>query len=140
MVIMSDRFSEEKRSAIMRAVKSKGNKSTEIRLITIFKELNIKGWRRCYNVKGHPDFVFIKKRIAIFVDGCFWHGHGCRKMPISNNSYWDAKIGKNIERDAAVTRIFEARGWSVIRIWECELAKSKREYLMEKLRILFNVT
>lgn len=135
---MSDRFSAEKRSAIMRAVKSKGNITTEIRLITIFKELGIKGWRRSYKVKGHPDFVFLSKKIAIFVDGCFWHGHSCRKMPTSNTTYWLAKIERNIKRDHYVTDIFEARGWSVIRVWECELTKSKREYLIQKLRILCN--
>lgn len=68
---MSDIFPSEKRSDIMRKVKSKGNKSTEIRLIQVFDEYNIRGWRRNYNVIGHPDFVFQEKKIAVFVDGCF---------------------------------------------------------------------
>ncbi len=66
---MSDIFEPEKRSAIMSKVRSKGNNSTELRLIKYFKENNIRGWRRGYKVKGHPDFVFIKYKIAIFVDG-----------------------------------------------------------------------
>ena len=72
---MADVFDAEKRSDIMRQVKSKKNKSTELRLIEIFKQNGITGWRRNYPVKGHPDFVFPKKKIAVFVDGCFWHGH-----------------------------------------------------------------
>ena len=68
---MADVFDAEKRSDIMRQVKSKKNKSTELRLIEIFKQNGITGWRRNYPVKGHPDFVFPKKKIAVFVDGCF---------------------------------------------------------------------
>ena len=79
---MADVFDAEKRSDIMRQVKSKKNKSTELRLIEIFKENGITGWRRNYPVKGHPDFVFPKKKIAVFVDGCFWHGHDCRSSGI----------------------------------------------------------
>ena len=68
---MADVFKKEKRSEIMSAVHSKQNKTTELRLIEIFKEHKITGWRRNYKVKGHPDFVFLDKKIAIFVDGCF---------------------------------------------------------------------
>lgn len=68
---MADVFSRAKRSEIMQHVKSSGNKSTEIRLISYFNTHHITGWRRKYNVKGHPDFVFLKRRVAIFVDGCF---------------------------------------------------------------------
>ena len=67
---MADIFDAEKRSDIMRQVKSKKNKSTELRLIEIFKHNGITGWRRNYQVKGHPDFVFPKEKIAVFVDGC----------------------------------------------------------------------
>lgn len=79
---MSDVFSHKKRSDIMSKVRSKNNKSTELKLIQIFEENNIKGCRRNYPVKGHPDFVFLDKKIAIFVDGCFWHGHDCRNTVI----------------------------------------------------------
>lgn len=75
---MADIFNDEKRSEIMRKVKSKKNKSTELRLIEIFKQNGITGWKRNYPVKGHPDFVFQKEKVAVFVDGCFWHGHDCR--------------------------------------------------------------
>lgn len=132
---MSDVFDKSARSEIMRAVKSKDTKSTELVLIKLFKESHITGWRHSYNVKGHPDFVFLEKRIAIFVDGCFWHGHDCRNTrPSDNAEYWAKKREKNILRDREVTARFESRGWTVIRIWECEL--KKKNLPQTKQRIL----
>lgn len=132
---MADVFSKEKRSDIMRRVKSQKNKSTELQLIEVFKEQHIIGWRRNYKVKGHPDFVFPKQRIAVFVDGCFWHGHDCRNTrPSDNQSYWKKKRERNVERDKATTAQFEARGWTVLRIWECELKKKNREQLLQKIQ------
>lgn len=131
---MSDVFNKDKRSEIMSAVRSKKNKSTELKLIEIFKENNIKGWRRNYPVKGHPDFIFLEKKIAVFVDGCFWHGHDCRNTrPSDNADYWTKKRERNIRHDKEITALFERRGWTVIRIWECELKKKNREQLMEKI-------
>ena len=75
---MADTFTDEERSKIMWQVKSGGNKSTELKLINLFKGYRIKGWRRNYKIYGKPDFVSPKKKVAIFVDGCFWHGHNCR--------------------------------------------------------------
>lgn len=121
---MADVFDKSKRSEIMKKVRSKKNKSTELKLIELFKENNIHGWRRNYNVKGHPDFVFLDKRIAIFVDGCFWHGHDCRNTrPKDNEDYWTKKRERNMKHDKEVTEYFEARGWTVVRIWECELSR-----------------
>ena len=131
---MTDVFTPEQRSRIMSRVKSKNNKSTELKLIKYFKELSIHGWKRNYRVIGHPDFVFLNKKIAIFVDGCFWHGHDCRNTrPSSNQEYWEQKIQQNVKRDKNVTKRFEDRGWRVIRIWECELKKKNRELLIAKL-------
>lgn len=136
---MADIFDKQQRSQIMRKVKSSGNKSTEIRLISVFKENNISGWRRNYAVKGHPDFVFLKMKIAVFVDGCFWHGHDCRNTtPSDNKEYWDRKRQRNIQHDREVTAIFEARGWTVIRIWECELKKKNVTILLKKLEPLLS--
>lgn len=130
---MSDIFNKAKRSEIMKKVRSKNNKSTELKLIQIFKENNIHGWRRNYKVKGHPDFVFLNKKIAIFVDGCFWHGHDCRNTkPKDNQEYWDKKRERNMKHDKEITEYFENRGWTVIRIWECELKKIiKTIYLLK---------
>lgn len=136
---MADIFDKQQRSQIMRKVKSSGNKSTELRLISVFKENIISGWRRNYAVKGHPDFVFLKMKIAVFVDGCFWHGHDCRNTtPSDNKEYWDRKRQRNIQHDREVTAIFEARGWTVIRIWECELKKKNVTILLKKLEPLLS--
>lgn len=134
---MADVYDKEKRSAVMRNIKGKGNKSTELALIAIFREQGLNGWRRGYPVKGHPDFVFLKERIAVFVDGCFWHGHDCRNTkPKDNEDFWSKKISANVERDKTVTMIFENRGWTVLRIWECELKKKNRTALNKKLSVL----
>lgn len=134
---MADVFDTEKRSDIMRRVKSSKNKSTELKLIEVFKELGITGWRRNYQVKGHPDFVFLPQRIAVFVDGCFWHGHNCRNTrPSDNQTYWQKKLDRNKKRDQEVTALFKSRGWTVLRIWECELKKKNRPALDQKLNII----
>jgi DNA mismatch endonuclease (patch repair protein) len=123
---MADTFSIEKRSQIMRSVKSKGNKSTEIKLISLFKKYSIVGWRRNYRLFGNPDFVFPKHRIVVFADGCFWHGHSCKKTnPVENYQYWYNKISKNKKRDIAVTSILKSENWKVFRIWECQIKKEK---------------
>ena len=133
---MADVYNKAKRSAVMRSIKSKGNKSTEMCIIEVFREHGIKGWRRGYQVIGHPDFVFLPKRVAVFVDGCFWHGHNCRNTrPKQNEDFWSKKICGNVERDQAITMKFESRGWKVVRIWECELKKKNRSALVEKLRV-----
>lgn len=136
-MIMADVFDSKKRSDIMSKVRSNNNKSTELALIKFFKENNITGWKRNYPVKGHPDFVFLDKKIAVFVDGCFWHGHDCRNTrPSDNAEYWQKKRERNIKHDKEVTAMFENRGWTVIRIWECELKKKNRDVLFDRLSIL----
>lgn len=123
---MTDSFSQKKRSEIMKAVKSKGNKSTEIKLIEIFKFHHVIGWRRNSSLIGHPDFIFPKLRIAVFADGCFWHGHNCRNVnPSENAEYWQNKVKRNKARDEAVTKELTEKGWQVVRIWECEIKKGK---------------
>ena len=134
VVAVADVFSKSERSEIMRKVKSSGNKSTEEKLIKILSELGIKGWRRKYMVKGHPDFVFLEKRIAVFVDGCFWHGHDCRNTrPAANAEYWERKRNRNIQHDREVSESFKKRGWQVIRVWECELKRKNWDTLLKKL-------
>ncbi|MBQ1411411.1 MAG: DNA mismatch endonuclease Vsr [Oscillospiraceae bacterium] len=136
---MADIFQKDKRSQVMRQVKSQGNKTTEMKLISYFKSKKITGWRRNYKVKGHPDFVFLKTKIAVFVDGCFWHGHDCRNIhPVTNADFWDKKRQYNIEHDKRITSEFQSRGWQVIRIWECELKKKNRSVLEAKLASLEN--
>ncbi|MCL1900831.1 MAG: very short patch repair endonuclease [Firmicutes bacterium] len=137
---MSDIFNRQKRSEVMSAIRGKENKTTEFRLIKLFKELKIAGWRRHYKIKGKPDFVFLKGKIAIFADGCFWHGHDCRNVtPADNKDFWDKKIMANKVRDIAINEYLESRGWQVVRIWECELKKKTEHIAKAKINgVLFN--
>ena len=110
------------RSRIMSAVRSMGNKSTEMRLIKIMRLHNITGWRRDWPLPGKPDFVFPKHRLAVFVDGCFWHGcPRCYSEPIDNAEYWSEKIRGNSLRDRRIVRLLRAKGWQVLRLWEHSL-------------------
>jgi len=122
---MADIFDKTKRSEIMQSVHGKYNKSTEIALLNIFKNLKITGWRRQWDMVGHPDFVFLKHRIAIFVDGCFWHGcRKCNRIPKSRISFWQSKIRNNKKRDKKYNLLLRKSGWIVFRIWEHELKPS----------------
>jgi len=131
---VADVFDKQTRSKIMSKVKSKNNKSTELKMIEYFKEIELKGWRRNYKLFGKPDFTFPKKRVVVFVDGCFWHGHNCRNLkPKQNKEYWEKKIQKNKERDKLVTETLTQKGWKVYRIWECQLKKKNKKNLMKIL-------
>ena len=109
----------------MSKVKSVDNRSTEILLIQVLRNNAISGWRRKYALYGKPDFVFLKERVAVFVDGCFWHGHPqkCR-IPKTNRQYWVRKIERNIDRDKKVNRHLKDKGWKVVRIWEDAINKT----------------
>lgn len=111
------------RGTLMSRVRSSGNATTERRLLTLFRSAHINGWRRNYPLIGKPDFVFPVERLAVFADGCFWHGHNCgRKLtPKTNAGAWCAKIGTNKRRDRRISSILRQRGWRVFRFWECAL-------------------
>lgn len=133
---MADVFSKQKRSRVMAAIRSKGNKDTELKLISIFRANGITGWRRNQMIQGRPDFVFRRERMIIFVDGCFWHGcpkHG--RVPSSNTDYWKLKLARNRARDTRVVRVLRASGWYVVRFWEHDLSNtSKMLGRLEKAR------
>jgi len=119
---MADVFSKQKRSEIMSLVRGCGNKATELKLIDLFREHGMKGWRRNFPIFGKPDFVFPKERVAVFVDGEFWHGHPTRaKIPENNREFWEAKIERNKKRDRLVTRTLRQKGWTVVRLWQYRL-------------------
>lgn len=123
---MTDFISKEKRSKVMSAIRSKGNETTEVATIRLFREHKIVGWRRNQALMGKPDFVFTKSRLVVFVDGCFWHGHSCLKPRDSlKKGFWKEKIERNIERGKLVNKMLRKDGWKVIRIWECEIEKKK---------------
>lgn len=124
---MADVFSREKRSEIMSRVRGRGNAATELRLINIFREAGVTGWRRNTPLFGRPDFVFPKVRVAVFVDGCFWHGcakHG--SIPSSNQAFWEQKLRRNRARDRLVERTLRQSGWRVMRIWQHDLKNPER--------------
>jgi DNA mismatch endonuclease (patch repair protein) len=132
--ILADIFSKIKRSKIMSSIHGTGNKSTEIVLAKLLSKNHIIGWRRKQKVFGSPDFVIKKKKIAIFVDGCFWHGcpyHGT--IPKTNKSFWKNKIIKNKKRDKKVNRLLRKNGWKVIRIWNHELIKLSKKSKLRRL-------
>lgn len=119
---MPDVFSASKRSEIMSRVRSRENKATEQALILIMRHHGLTGWRRNVALFGKPDFVFPKQRLAIFVDGCFWHS--CpkhRTAPASNVEFWADKLRRNADRDRVVNRTLRKAGWKVVRIWQHDL-------------------
>jgi DNA mismatch endonuclease (patch repair protein) len=119
---MTDVFSRAKRSKIMSRVRGRENAATELRLIQIFRQARISGWRRRRALFGKPDFTFSAARLVIFVDGCFWHGcplHG--SVPTANGEFWARKLSRNVERDRLVGMTLRARSWRVLRIWQHEL-------------------
>src|ERR1051325_231541 len=123
---MADVFAPAKRSAVMSRIRSRGNRDTELRMIALFRTHRITGWRRGAPLPGRPDFIFRAEKVAVFVDGCFWHRcprHG--RLPSSRTEYWAPKLARNVQRDRAVMRALCASGWTVLRIWECSLARSR---------------
>ena len=119
---VADIVTKEKRSAVMAAVRSCGNRATELKLMALLRSEGVSGWRRHQSVPGLPDFVFRRFRVAVFVDGCFWHG--CEKhcrMPKGNSAYWEQKISTNKARDRRVNHALSKKGWRVVRIWEHDL-------------------
>jgi len=125
----------------MSRIRGKGNQSTELKLMTAFKVACLRGWRRHillkpmaaqydlsstekpYRLTVRPDFVFRAQKLAVFVDGCFWHRcplHGAK--PAANAEFWEKKLTGNVLRDQRATRALEAAGWKVVRVWEHELS------------------
>lgn len=124
---MPDVFTKEKRSEVMSRIKGKGNKDTELAMIKILRKYHLAGWRRNQVVMGRPDFIFPKQKVALFVDGCFWHG--CPKhsnIPQNNREFWEKKLLGNMDRDKLVSRELRKVGWKVVRVWEHELSNSDR--------------
>lgn len=135
---MTDRISVEKRSRNMLHIRSK---DTSIEL-KVRKYLFSLGYRYRVNYKdlpGKPDIVFTKKKIAIFIHGCYWHGHNCNSryshVSKSNTDYWSTKIKRNQERDKRNIELLEKDGWKVIVLWECEIKENFGK--IAKYKLLF---
>ncbi|OFO75697.1 very short patch repair endonuclease [Prevotella sp. HMSC077E09] len=132
---MSDIFSSQKRSDIMSKISGKNTKPE----ILVRKFLFSKGFRYRINVKtlpGKPDIVLPKYKTVIFINGCFWHGHNCKKgkLPSSNIDFWKEKISNNKLRDDKNSDLLIKLGWKVIIIWQCEVSKiDNRIKILNKL-------
>jgi DNA mismatch endonuclease (patch repair protein) len=132
-----DIWSRTKRSEVMSLIRGKGNKGTEHALMALLRSNKITGWRRHLPLPGKPDFAFPKQKVAIFVDGCFWHGcPKCYTRPKTNRKFWDKKREDNIARDKRVTRQLRRQGWSIIRIWQHSLKKSPQACLKRIQRMI----
>jgi DNA mismatch endonuclease (patch repair protein) len=141
---MADVFTQAKRSAVMARIRSRGNQDTELVLARLLRAHKISGWRRHALLKFQvssskfqvkPDFVFRRQRVAVFVDGCFWHGcprHATK--PKNHRAFWQRKLAANQERDRRVNRTLRRAGWRVVRIWECALAKRPESCLRRVAR------
>ena len=126
------------RGQLMSRVHSKGNETTEKRLASLLRQWGLSGWRRHQPLPGRPDFVWRKPKVAVFVDGCFWHGHDCGRnvTPKTNAKAWHDKISRNKARDRKTTWLLRLGGWGVVRIWECELRKSSDRCLGRIRKVL----
>ena len=119
---MTDTRTPEQRRRIMQAV---GTRNTAPELI-VRRTMHRLGYRfrlHRQELPGTPDIVLVSRRLAVFVHGCFWHGHGCKKgqLPKSRETYWDLKIARNRERDEGNRLALAMLGWKVLTVWECEL-------------------
>ena len=121
-----DKITKEQRSRNMAAIRSKGNKTTEVAFSKLLRANKIIGWRRnSRHVVGIPDFIFPKDQLAIFIDGCFWHGcPKCKTYPKTNAKYWKTKIANNQKRDKKVKKQLVREGWKVLRFWEHEIKRN----------------
>lgn len=126
------------RSKTMAAIKGKGNKSTEVRLRLAFVRIGLRGWAMHEKtIIGKPDFFFYNQRLAIFVDGCFWHGCPlCGHIPKTNSSFWKTKIKLNKIRDRNTKKRLKAEGINVLRIWEHDIRENINSLLKTVIKNL----
>lgn len=132
-----DVLTTAERSEHMSRVRNGGNASTELAIANIMAEAGIGGWEaRPKDIAGKPDFFFRSLGLAVFVDGCFWHGCPicARRVPHNRSDFWATKLADNVRRDRRVTRILRAEGMSVVRIWEH--AVSERKWLAVVRRLI----
>jgi DNA mismatch endonuclease (patch repair protein) len=119
---MTDKLTPERRSANMRQIRSRDTKP-ELTVRSFAHRLGFRFRLNRRDLPGCPDLVFPRLRSIVFVHGCFWHGHGCKrggKGPRSNTGYWTPKILRTKQRDARSKRVLRSQGWRVLILWECQ--------------------
>jgi DNA mismatch endonuclease Vsr len=142
---MADRFSKEKRHEVMSKIRGKDTQ-IEIKVRHWLFQHGIRYRKNCKDISGIPDIAIKKYKIAIFINGCFWHGHeNCRyqHIPKSNVDYWQSKINKNRARDQANFEILQNLGWSVFIVWECQIKlnfESTMENMLNEILEIINKT
>jgi len=135
---MTDVLTEAQRKHNMSQIRGKNTKP-EIKLRKLLWSQGIRGYRIHFNLPGKPDIVFTKKKIAIFIDGCFWH-----KCPIdfqepeTRKEFWMKKINSNVERDERTTKKLQGDGWTVLRFWEHEVRKKPEDVVKRIIHTLKN--
>jgi len=132
---MADTVSKEKRSQVMSKVRSK---NTQLEL-SFRKKLWEKGfrYRLYYKIAGKPDLAFVSKKVAVFIDSCFWHKCPIHhREPSSNKEYWVPKFKRNEERAKEVNKNLKKNGWKVIRIWEHEIKKNQENCIKKIIKYL----
>jgi DNA mismatch endonuclease (patch repair protein) len=121
-----DNVSKSIRSRTMSRIKSSSNLSTEKAVGKLLRAAGLVGYRKQWPIRGKPDFAWPGRKIAVFVDGCFWHGCArCCRIPNTNKEYWVSKIERNRARDKETTKFLRSLGWYVVRIPECKISKGK---------------
>lgn len=123
-----DSLTASQRSARMSRVRSTGNRSTEVVVETLLRAQKITGWRKHPpDIPGRPDFYFPKERLAIFVDGCFWHScpQCSRRLPRARRQFWKTKLLSNRRRDNRLRRLLVRQGFKTMRVWEHEVGKAR---------------
>lgn len=132
---MTDVFSKAKRSLVMAGIRSRGNASTEQAVAKLFRMKRITGWRRHAAVKGRPDFYFSRQRVAVFIDGCFWHRCPLHcQLPASRRAWWKRKLLATAIRDLQVTTGLRREGIRVVRVWEHDLGPLRIESLAARIK------
>ncbi len=129
---MADTFDPARRSAIMRRVRSKDT-SPEMKVRQAIHAAGFRYRLHRKDLPGNPDLVFPRHRCVLFVHGCFWHWHDCKRarMPATNRDYWTAKIERNVRRDHRIQDELKALGWLVCVIWECRLREGIAQAIIE---------
>jgi len=128
---MTDVLSPEQRKLNMSRIRGK-NTGPEVKLRKLLYASGIRGYRIHYNLPGKPDLVFVKRKIAIFIDGCFWHKCPvCFQEPETRKEFWRKKISSNVERDKKVNEQLQNEGWTIIRIWEHDVRKNPENILKQ---------